>query len=189
MERIKPSDLENAELSRAIRGYDVVEVHKLLLKAAREISTLNLEIQQLTAENEKLLPLQEQASVVSGAQNASPDKLAEAEHQASQIVASARRTAEDMLAQTKRKVQEIEEQHQAALTELRWDIERTEQEKDRIVATYKSFLTEQLQSIECASRKYKSLCIQRPDNESADPREVKSNFDENALLFDQAVED
>ena len=41
MERIKPSDLENAELKRAVRGYDIVEVHKLLQQAAQEIATLH----------------------------------------------------------------------------------------------------------------------------------------------------
>src|SRR3954463_15313013 len=103
MERIKPSDLENAELKRAVRGYDIVEVHKLLQKAAQEIATLNYEIRQLKVENDKLNPLQEQAStltdVIVMAQKTADEKAHKAQREADKIVAAARREADHILSE------------------------------------------------------------------------------------------
>jgi cell division initiation protein len=163
MERIKPSDLENAELKRAVRGYDVVEVHKLLQKAAQEIATLNYEIRQVRAENEKLEPLQDQAStltdVIVMAQKTADEKLAKAQREGDKIVHAARREADHIIAEAHEQCEEIEKSHKSRLSDMKWQIERTAVEKDKIVSTYKSFLTEQLESIENTSRKYVTLAV------------------------------
>lgn len=163
MERMKPSDLENAELKRAVRGYDIVEVHKMLQKAAQEIATLHYEIRQLKAENEKLEPLQDQAStltdVIVMAQKTADEKAAKAKREADKIIAAAHREADHVLSEAQTQAEEIEKSHKARLNDLKWQIERTAVEKDKIVAIYKSFLTDQLESIENTARKYMTLAV------------------------------
>ncbi|HWA83398.1 MAG TPA: DivIVA domain-containing protein [Fimbriimonadaceae bacterium] len=201
MERIKPSDLENAELKRAMRGYDMVEVHKLLQKAAQEIATLNYEIRQLKAENEKLNPLQEQAStltdVIVMAQKTADEKAHKAQREADKIVAAARREADHILADAHDKCGDIEKQHKARLNDLQWQIERTAVEKDKIVSTYRSFLTEQLESIENTARKYVTLAVVQGsylDTETDDDFETEVEFTTNIddsefeYEYDTAVE-
>jgi cell division initiation protein len=197
MERIKPSDLENAELKRAVRGYDIVEVHKLLQKAAQEIATLNYEIRQVRAENEKLSPMQDQAStltdVIVMAQKSAAETKHKAQREADKIVGAARREADHILAEAHEQSTEIESQHKARLNDLKWQIERTAVEKDKIVGTYKSFLTEQLESIESTSRKYVTLAVVEGsylDSDSDDDTDVDftSNFDESEYDYDTAVE-
>jgi cell division initiation protein len=204
MERIKPSDLENAELKRAVRGYDIVEVHKLLQKAAQEIATLNYEIRQLNAENEKLQPLQGQAStltdVIVMAQKTAGEKTARAQREADKIVNAARREADHILAEAHEKAEEVEKQHKARLNDLKWHIERIAVEKDKIVNTYKGFLTEQLESIDSTSRKYVTLAvidnsyIDSDDDESEETEiEFTSSLDETGDYdydydYDTAVE-
>lgn len=186
MERIKPSDLENAELKRAMRGYDIVEVHKLLQKAAQEIATLNYEIRQVKAENEKLNPLQEQANtltdVILMAQKTSDEKAHKAQREADKIVAAARREADHILADAHEKCADVEKQHKARLNDLKWQIERTAVEKDKIVSTYKSFLTEQLESIDNTARKYVTLAVVQGsylDTETEDDFETDVEFTTN----------
>lgn len=163
MERMKPSDLENAELKRAVRGYDIVEVHKMLQKAAQEIATLHYEIRQLKAENEKLEPLQDQAStltdVIVMAQKTADEKAAKAKREADKIIAAAHREADHVLSEAQTQAEEIEKSHKARLNDLKWQIERTAVEKDKIVAIYKGFLTDQLESIENTARKYMTLAV------------------------------
>lgn len=198
MERIKPSDLEEAELKRVVRGYDMVEVHKLLQKAAQEIATLNYEIRQLKAENEKLNPLQDQANtltdVILTAQKSAGEKQAKAQRDAEKIVSSARREADQIIAEAKIQCEEIEEQHKAQINDLRWHIERTIVEKDKIVSTYKSFLKEQLASIDKTDRKYVTLAVvdgdYLDDNESDGPIEIdiSNGMVENEYVFEVAAE-
>ncbi|HVT10666.1 MAG TPA: DivIVA domain-containing protein [Fimbriimonadaceae bacterium] len=202
MERIKPSDLENAELKRAMRGYDMVEVHKLLQKAAQEIATLNYEIRQLKAENEKLNPLQEQAStltdVIVMAQKTADEKAHKAQREADKIVAAARREADHILADAHEKCGDIEKQHKARLNDLQWQIERTAVEKDKIVGTYRSFLTEQLESIENTARKYVTLAVvqgsyldtETDEDEFETEVEFTTNIDDSEFEYeyDTAVE-
>ena len=189
MERIKPSDLENAELKRAVRGYDVVEVHKLLQKAAQEIATLGYEIRQLRTENEKLNPLQEQANtltdVILMAQKSADEKSQKAQRESDKIIAAARREADHILCEAHQQAKDIEKQHQAQLSELKWQIERTAIEKEKIVNTYKSFLTEQLESIGNTARRYVALAVVEGNSlsgfneeESETELEFTSNFDE-----------
>lgn len=163
MERIKPSDLENAELKKAVRGYDVVEVHKLLQKAAQEIATLNYEIRQLKSENEKLNPLQEQASTLSDvivmAQKSADEKLEKARREGDKIISAARREADHIISDAHKDAEETEKQHKARLNDLKWAIERTTVEKEKIVETYKMFLTEQLESIDNTARRYVTLAV------------------------------
>ena len=199
MERIKPSDLENAELKRVVRGYDIVEVHKLLQKAAQEIATLNYEIRQVRAENEKLSPMQDQAStltdVIVMAQKSAGEKTAKAQREADRIVSAARREADHILAEAHQQCQDVEKQHKAQLNDLKWQIERTAVEKDKIVTTYKSFLTDQLESIDNTARKYVSLAVVEGsyldiDGEDDEETEVDytSNFEETEYEYDTAVE-
>jgi len=163
MERIKPTDLENAELKRAVRGYDIVETHKLLQKAAQEIATLNYEIRQLKTENEKLNPLQEQASTLSDvivmAQKAAEEKLAKAQRECDKMISAARREADHVIAEAHQACQDVEKQHTSRLNDLKWQIERTSVEKDKITAIYKGFLEDQLNSIENTARKYMTLAV------------------------------
>lgn len=163
MERMKPSDLENAELKRAVRGYDIVEVHKMLQKAAQEIATLHYEIRQLKAENEKLEPLQDQAStltdVIVMAQKTADEKAAKAKREADKIIAAAHREADHVLSEAQTQAEEIEKSHRARLNDLKWQIERTAVEKDKIVDVYKNFLAEQLESIDNTARKYVTLAV------------------------------
>lgn len=197
MERIKPSDLENAELKRAVRGYDIVEVHKLLQKAAQEIATLNYEIRQLKVENEKLNPLQEQAStltdVIVMAQKTADEKTAKAQREADKIVSAARREADHIIAEAHEQCNEVEKQHKARLNDMKWQIERTAVEKDKIVNTYRSFLTEQLESIDNTARKYVTLAVVEGsylDTDSDDETyvEFSTNIDENDYEYDTAAE-
>lgn len=198
MERIKPSDLENAELKRAVRGYDIVEVHKLLQKAAQEIATLNYEIRQLRVENDKLNPLQEQAStltdVIVMAQKTADEKQVKAQREADRIVAAARREADHILSEAHEKCTEVEKQHKSRLNDMKWQIERTAVEKDKIVSTYKSFLTEQLESIDNTARKYVTLAVVEGsyldsgyDDEETEI-EFTTNFNESEYDYDTAVE-
>lgn len=201
MERIKPSDLENAELKRAMRGYDIVEVHKLLQKAAQEIATLNYEIRQVKAENEKLNPLQDQANtltdVILMAQKTSDEKAHKAQREADKVIAAARREADHILADAHEKCADVEKQHKARLNDLKWQIERTAVEKDKIVSTYKGFLTEQLESIDNTSRKYVTLAVVQGsylDTETEDEFETDVEFTTNIdesdyeYEYDTAVE-
>lgn len=195
MERIKPSDLENAELKRAVRGYDIVEVHKMLQKAAQEIATLNYEIRQLKVENEKLNPLQEQAStltdVIVMAQKTADEKTAKAQREADKIVSAARREADHIISEAHHQAQEVEKQHKARLNDMRWQIERTAVEKDKIVNTYRNFLTEQLESIDNTSRKYVTLAVVEGsylDTDEDDDVEFTTNIDESEYEYDTAVE-
>ena len=197
MERIKPSDLENAELKRAVRGYDIVEVHKLLQKAAQEIATLNYEIRQLKVENDKLNPLQEQAStltdVIVMAQKTADEKTAKAQREADKIVMAARREADHLLSEAHENCQEIEKQHKARMNDMKWQIERTAVEKDKIVNTYRNFLTEQLNSIDNTARKYVTLAVIEGsylDTDADDDGDVdfSTNIDESEYEYDTAVE-
>lgn len=200
MERIKPSDLENAELKRAVRGYDVIEVHKLLQKAAQEIATLNYEIRQVRTENEKLSPMQDQAStltdVIVMAQKSAAETKHKAQREADKIVAAARREADHILAEAHDQSTEIESQHKARLNDLKWAIERTAVEKEKIVSTYKSFLTEQLESIDNTARKYVTLAVVQGtyldsdiDEDDTDTDvDFTTNFDESEYSYDTAVE-
>lgn len=200
MERIKPSDLENAELKRVVRGYDIVEVHKLLQKAAQEIATLNYEVRQLKTENDKLGPLQDQAStltdVIVMAQKTADEKLSKAQREGDKIVSAARREADHILADAHEQAEEIEKQHKARLADLKWQIERTAVEKDKVVSTYKSFLTEQLESIDSTARKYVTLAViegnylENYEGDEADETEVEftTNIDETEFDYDLAVE-
>jgi cell division initiation protein len=198
MERIKPSDLENAELKRAVRGYDIVEVHKLLQKAAQEIATLNYEIRQLKVENEKLNPLQEQAStltdVIVMAQKTADEKTAKAQREADKIVSAARREADHIIAEAHEQCNDIEKQHKARLNDMKWQIERTAVEKDKIVNTYRDFLTEQLESINNTARKYVTLAVVEGsylDTDSDEDEtyvEFSTNIDESEYEYDTAAE-
>jgi cell division initiation protein len=195
MERIKPSDLENAELKRAVRGYDIVEVHKLLQKAAQEIATLNYEIRQVRAENEKLSPMQDQAStltdVIVMAQKSAAETKHKAQREADKIVSAARREADHILAEAHESSVEVENQHKARLNDLKWSIERAATEKEKIVSTYKSFLTEQLESIDDTARKYVTLAVVQgsyldtdTDGDEDTDVEYSSNFDETEYDYD-----
>lgn len=201
MERIKPTDLENADFKRAVRGYDIVEVHKLLQKAAQEIATLNYEIRQLKAENEKLNPLQEQASTISDvivmAQKSADEKLEKARREGDKLINAARREADHIISDAHKECEEIEKQHKARLNDLKWAIERTAVEKDKIVNTYKSFLQEQLESIDNTARRYVTLAVvegsylETSDDEDETETEVtftttSGSYDESD--YDMAVE-
>lgn len=196
MERIKPSDLEDAVIKRAVRGYDVVEVHKLLQKAAQEIATLNYEMRQLKTENDKLNPLKDQASALSdvivSAQKSSDEKIAKAQREGEKIVAAARRESERILAETHQQCQDIENQHKTRIEDLKWHIERTATEKDNIVTTYKRFLKEQLKSIDNSSRKYVTLAVVEGDEVDTDDEltdvEFEINTDGIEYQFERAVE-
>jgi cell division septum initiation protein DivIVA len=204
MERIKPSDLENAELKKAVRGYDVVEVHKLLQKAAQEIATLNYEIRQLKSENEKLNPLQEQASTLSDvivmAQKSADEKLEKARREGDKIISAARREADHIISDAHRNAEETEKQHKSRLNDLKWAIERTAVEKEKIVQTYKMFLSDQLESIENTARKYVTLAVVQGtylENETEDESETEVSFlsdttcddeEEYTYKYDTAVE-
>ena len=182
MERIKPSDLEGADFKRALRGYDIIEVHKLLQKAAQEIATLQYEIRHLKAENEKLGPLKQQADtltkVILTAQNTAQESRIQAERDAESIIAAARRDAGNILAHAQARCEELEQEQQARLEDLRWQIDRAAIEKDKIVETYKSFLQEQLSSIHNSSRRFLSLAVVESRSESV---HAAVGFEENEV--------
>jgi len=192
--------LESPELRRVWRGYDALQVHELLRSAAHQIAAKDYEIRMLKSEIDRLEPLRNQAALLSNAllsaQQMAGEKIAQANREAEKILSEAHSESARIVAEAHEAAEETEDELRAKFNDLRWQIERTAIEKDRVVTTYRSFLTEQLESVSNSSRRYATLAIiERASLESeavADVREVEfepgSQWTDDVQDFDMAVE-
>jgi DivIVA domain-containing protein len=191
MERLEPTDLENADFKRVLRGYDMVEVHKMLQRAAREIATLRNELNQAKAQNDK--PHVEVAKPTREANaqtiNRAQERQLEAEHEVVQMIEAARRQADEILCEAHQRVLDVEQRHNAHLTDLKWQIERITIERDKIVNCYREFLTEQLNLIDnSASTPYVTLTELESSPPGAEDG-FATNIDESPHLGDTGASD
>lgn len=162
MERLKPIDLDRAQLRRAMRGYDRSQVDELLKRAAKEIETLLAEVKAVTEESERAradverFRAQEQTlkDAIVLAQKAADDTRAAAYREAELINQEAQRASAELQAQTQQRI-----------NDLRWEIERLHGEKQRFLKSFKALLQEHLRELDPSEGKQPSLM----NVESGDP--------------------
>lgn len=132
-----PIDLEHPELKTSMRGYDKVEVDRLLAAAAKSLQQVLFENASLRAESERLrselelLVRQEQTlkEVLVVAQHAADDTRTAAQKHADAIMEEARQAglSERMATQQK-------------LSEVRWEIDRLRAERNRYADDFRALL-------------------------------------------------
>jgi DivIVA domain-containing protein len=167
MHLLTPRDLEHAEFKRALRGYDIAEVRKLLQRAAQEIAALNHEIRNLRDENEKLEPLHRQVAtmmeLILMSQKTADEREAKAREEAEAITEAARAEAEQILAEARDQARELGLEYRALLDGLKRQIERTAIEKGEVEKTYRAFLQDQIDALETASARPVPLAVVASD--------------------------
>lgn len=124
-------------LPRAFRGYRREAVEALVHDLQSQLGTLADRIHALEGE---LAGYRSQEQTLK-------DAVVRAQREYDDSLAEARRDSERILEETRKHAAEIEEQHEARLLDLRWEIEKLQLEKKRFVARFRSMLEHQLNEL------------------------------------------
>lgn len=144
MERMMPIDLERAELKKSLNGYDRAQVQALLQRAAKEMSLLRGEVEELRAENGKL---QRELDTHRSQENTLKEALILAQRTADDTRASAHKEADLIVEQARQRAAETEQQNQSKINDLRFELERLRLEKQRFLSQIRAMLEAQLRDV------------------------------------------
>lgn len=137
MDRLAPLEIDHANLATSALGYNRSQVDVLLTRVKTEMNGLLEELDEAKSEIRRQKALLEKYAANEGtvkdtlivAQRASDDVRAAAQREADSIVAKAHRTAE-----------ETQRQYQAKINDLRWELERTRMDRQKIQADFRAVL-------------------------------------------------
>ncbi len=126
-----------SSLPRAFRGYQRDAVEAMVREFESQMGGLADRVHALEGE---LATYRTQEQTLK-------DAVLRAQREYDDALTDARRESERILDETRRHAAEIEEQHEARLLDLRWEIEKLQLEKKRFVSRFRSMLESQLNEL------------------------------------------
>jgi len=137
MDRIMPIDLEHAQLRKSFRGYETSVVDRLIKGSAESLGVLLVENAALREELERQRQELDRTRLQ---ENTLKDALLLAQKAADDTRSAAHRHGENILEEARQAALAERINAQQQISELRWDIERLRNEKQRFEGDFKSML-------------------------------------------------
>lgn len=145
MERLKPLDLEKANIRRRMRGYDRTAVDALLARASKEIETLLTELQQA---RDALAGVEREVESYRAKEDLIKESLILAQKAADDQRTAANAEAERIVEAAKRAESEMRTEAQKRIGDLRWEIERLVLERNRFEQRVRALIAEHLKALD-----------------------------------------
>jgi cell division initiation protein len=137
MERIMPIDLEQPSLRKGLIGYDRAATDRLLLGAARSLQDVLVENGALRQELERL---RADAGIVREQEKVLKEVLVLAQKAADETRITAQRQADVILEEARQSALAERMNCQQKISEMRWDLERLRNERNRFSEEFKALL-------------------------------------------------
>lgn len=137
MERLAPLEIDHANLGTAIFGYNRSQVDVLLSRVKTEMSGLLEELDEAQSE------IRKQKAIIdkyAANENSVKDALIVAQRASDDVRSSAQREADAIVAKAHRTAEETSRQYQAKINDLRWELERTRMDRQKIQADFRTVL-------------------------------------------------
>ncbi len=137
MERLAPLEIDHANLGTALFGYNRSQVDVLLSRVKTEMNGLLEELDEAQSQIRK-----QKAIIDKFAANESSvkDALIVAQRASDDVRSAAQREADAVVAKAHRTAEETTRQYQAKINDLRWELERTRMDRQKIQTDFRTVL-------------------------------------------------
>jgi cell division initiation protein len=144
MDRIMPVDLERKDFRTRFRGYDRSQVDDLMQEVADEIARLRMANKKL---DEEAVAIRRELEGHRAQEGTLKEALLLAQKTADETRASAHREADLIVEEARRKAEEMHQQNETRLADLRWEIERLRLDRQRFLTNFRNMLEAQLREL------------------------------------------
>ena len=145
MDRIKPIDLQKANIPRVMRGLDPSMVNMLLQSSATEIEQLLNEQLQLKGDNERL---RAELTRFREMENSLRDAIMIAQRAADETRSNAHKEADLIIESAKQKASEQQHEYATEMQSLIHEIEALKKEKERFERQFRILLQDHLKELD-----------------------------------------